>query len=347
MRLFLLSLLMVIGIDISAQTSLQYQAHVPFRTDMVEFSAYIADSSFNEGSHINTSAFWYVEGLNTPVNNGIINVVLNNVPDSVFEGRVENLFVYGYVNGQTLGRLPVYPVPYARFSNKANTATFATSAEFADSAYESRYSDTSKYAYNAWFASRSDSSVHSVNADEAQLADFAVLAQLADRSIRADTAIVSVTSLHSKLSDTATYAHTSGTSQLALSVVPDGVTLSALDGHFTAPVGSFLTRGTSGIVWSVNPQYYASPTDVVIVTTAPVVFPSARWVVSRVAVNYTIVAPVTPTVGQLVTITNGSTSNKVNINATLWSLDTGASYQILPGKSNTLYFDGTNWITIQ
>lgn len=347
MRLFLLSLLAVIGINLSAQTSLQYQAHVPFRAESVEFSAYIADSSFDEGSHINTSAFWYVEGLNTSVNNGIINVVLESIPDSVFGQHEGNLFVYGYVNGQTLGRLPVYPVPYARFSNRANVARVAGRAEIADFANESRYADTAGYAHNAGFSERADSALHAVIADEAGIADVSVLSRLSENSVYADTSKVSLASYHAVNADTANWAHASGTSLVASSVVINGVTLSTLDGNLTAPVGSILTRGSNGIVWSVNPQYYAAPTDIAIVTAVPANLPVARWIVSRVALNYNIVAPTAPVAGQLITVTNGSTANRVNLDATIWTLDTGISYQIAPGGSKTLYFDGTNWIIIQ
>lgn len=347
MRLFLLSLLAVFGINLSAQTSLQYQAHVPFRASSVEFSAYIADSSFDEGSHINATAFWYVEGLATDVNNGIINVVLSDVPDSVFGQNEGNLFVYGYVNGQSLGRLPVYPVPYARFSNRANVAGVAGRAEIADFAYESRYADTAEYARNAGFADRADSSIHAVDADRAGIANVAVVARLAETSIYSDTATFAISAFQSVTSDTANWAHASGTSLVASSVVTNGVTLSALDGGGSAPIGSVLTRGVGGITWSVNPQYRAAPADIAIVTAVPTVLPFARWIVSRVATNYTIVSPTAPVAGTLITITNGSTANRVLLDGAVWPLDNGISYQIAPGVSKTLYFDGTSWIIIQ
>lgn len=345
MRLFLLSLLAVIGINLSAQTSLQYQAHVPFRAESVEFSAYIADSSFDEGSHINTSAFWYVEGLQTSVNNGIINVVLESVPDSVFGQNEGNLFVYGYVNGQSLGRLPVYPVPYSRFSNRAGVARVAARAELADYASESGFADTAGYAHNAGFSNRTDSAVHAVNADEAAYADVAMLSRLSETSVHADTATVAIASFHSVTSDTATWAHNAGSAMIASSVDANGVTLSSLDGHSSAPVGAVLSRGANGIVWSVNPHHYTN--SVAIFTAIPSVLPDARWLVSRVASNYNLVAPTNPVAGQMVTVFNGSTANRVTIDVTTWNLDTPNSFQIGPNLSKTLWFDGTNWVFIQ
>lgn len=347
MRLFLLSLLTVIGINLSAQTSLQYQAHVPFRVESVEFSAYIADSTFNEDSHINASAFWYIEGVTTPVNNGIINVVLESIPDSVFKNHEQNLFVYGYVNGQTLGKLPVFPVPYARFSKWSESAVTSNHAVTAVFATESQYSDTAGFAINAEHSNYTDSATFADNANEAVVAYTAHVAHLSERSILADTAEMSYTSYHSNTSDTSLFAHYADTSFIARSVITNGVTLTVLEGSDTASVGSVLTRGNAGIVWTTNPQYYVNPSDVAIITTVPVTLPSARWIVSRVAVNYTIVAPDSPIAGQLITVTNGSTANRVTIKNSIWNLDTGLTYQIMPNETRTLYFDGTNWITIQ
>ena len=118
MRNFILALLAVVSVSLNAQTSIQFQSHVPVGTATnSKFSAYIADSSFNETSHLNSQAIWFVENVDVTVANGVINVTLENIPNSVFlTADRTNLFVYSYVNGFTVGRLPFQKVPYALVS---------------------------------------------------------------------------------------------------------------------------------------------------------------------------------------------------------------------------------------
>ncbi len=137
MKTFVIALLTLLAVNLTAQTTdLQYQAHVPTGTNSeIKFSAYLADSSFNENSHLNTSAFWYVEEKSITVNNGMINVLLENIADSIFTRNQGNIFVYAYVNGVSLGKLALNKVPYAvssRFSNRAELAQNAISAETAN-----------------------------------------------------------------------------------------------------------------------------------------------------------------------------------------------------------------------
>jgi len=62
MRSLILALVAIFGITVSnAQTDVQFQAHLPFQAREVSFSAYIADSNFDEDSRLNTSALWYVD----------------------------------------------------------------------------------------------------------------------------------------------------------------------------------------------------------------------------------------------------------------------------------------------
>jgi hypothetical protein len=127
---------------------------------------------------------------------------------------------------------------------------------------------------------------------------------------------------------------------------PESVRLSSLEGSSTAPVGSYAVRGTNGISWEVNPQHRTS--SVQIYTAAPTSIPGdTRWVVSRVAVDYNIVSPTNPVVGQLVSIFNGSTANQLTVRAVTWNTDTALDYTIWPNQSRTLWFDGTNWVVVE
>ncbi len=84
MKHVILAILTMIAVTANAQTNIQYQAHAPAGTDInSKFSVYIADSSFDENSHLNSTAFWFRENVNIEVNNGIINYLLENVADNI------------------------------------------------------------------------------------------------------------------------------------------------------------------------------------------------------------------------------------------------------------------------
>jgi hypothetical protein len=129
-------------------------------------------------------------------------------------------------------------------------------------------------------------------------------------------------------------------------VSDEAITLDNLAGNTSATVGSYLTKGTNGISWEVNPQHRTS--SVSIYSVAPASLPNtSRWVVSRVAVDYNLETVQNPIVGQLVTIYNGSTANNVTLLATTWSIDTGLNCLIWAGQSKTLWYNGFNWVVIQ
>lgn len=386
MRQLILAITALFGMTLWAQTDVQFQAHVPFQATEVSFSAYIATESFNEDSRLNTEALWFVENQKTPVSNGMINTVLASIPDSVFLKNEGKIYLYSYVNGQSIGRLPFYRVPYALSANYsfaaeiADVAKFAQDAEFAglaDSAIVSGRADTATFAESANFAGRARRSVFSDTADYAKVATLAMTARSARTAEEAQ---------HALHADTADWAHRSGRSQITNMVDVDGVgtdaiqtdavvsskiapntilsshiaddailanhmsdgsvQLSAIDGGNSATVGSYLTRGVSGISWETNPQHRT--TAVEIYTFAPAQLPnSARWVVSRVAVDYNLAPVTSPIKNQLVTIYNGSTANTVVVDPIRWSIDTGLTCWIYAGESKTLWYNGTNWVVIQ
>jgi hypothetical protein len=356
MRSLVLALVALVGLNLSAQTDVQFQAHVPFTATEVSFSAYIADSSFNEDSRLNSTALWYVEGQVVPVNNSMINTVLRNIPDSIFAGNYGKIYVYSYVNGTPMGRLPFHKLPYAIFANSSEVAGRADVANFAQDAKFSVYADTSDF---------SKESGHSI------LADTATFALNGGHSVNADTALFSFTSQLSRLTtlvDTnGVLTHSLSDGSVTTSKIADGavvgskiydnsienrhvsdeaITLDNLAGNTSATVGSYLTKGTNGISWEVNPQHRTS--SVSIYSVAPASLPNtSRWVVSRVAVDYNLETVQNPIVGQLVTIYNGSTANNVTLLATTWSIDTGLNCLIWAGQSKTLWYNGFQWVVIQ
>lgn len=356
MRSLVLALVALVGINLSAQTDVQFQAHVPFTATEVTFSAYIADSTFNEGSHLNSNALWYVEGKVVPVNNSMINVLLQNIPDSVFKGNFGKIYVYSYVNGTPMGRLPFHKLPYSIFADYSEVAGRADVSNFAQDAKFADYADTADYATNGR---------HSVHADTAT---FAVNG---GHSVNADTSLFSFTSQRSRITEN---VDTNGVSVVSIqnnavvaekiaprSILPghivedaienyhlsdNSVTLNNIAGNSTAAVGSYLTKGTNGISWEVNPQHRT--TSVSIYTVAPASLPNtSRWVVSRVAVDYNLATVQNPVVGQLVTVFNGSTANNITLRATTWSIDTALDLQIWAGQSRTLWFNGFNWVVVE
>ena len=387
MRSFILALVAVFSISVSnAQTDVQFQAHLPFQASEVSFSAYIADSTFNENSHLNTSALWFVEGKVVTAANGMINVVLEDIPTSVFSGNFGKIYVYSYVNGQPLGKLPFHKLPYAliadssEISGRAYVANFAQDARFAEradtatlalQANNSRRADTATFSVTSRHSFTSDTAVYARNSGYAVGADGARLAQEANHSLRADTALYAY---NSGLSSATNFVNTSGVNTLAIQngavvtekIADDGVTadklgvnsvenqhvadnaitLDNIAGNQTAPVGSYLTKGVSGISWELDPQHRT--TSVAIYTVAPAQLPNdSRWVVSRVAVDYNLAGITSPSTGQLVTIYNGSTANTVTLKATTWNIDTGLDLTIFPGSSRTLWYSGTTYVVTQ
>lgn len=387
MRSLILALVALFGLTVAnAQTDVQFQAHLPFTATQVTFSAYIADDTFNEDSHLNTSALWYVEGKVVPATNGMINVLLEDIPTSVFAGNFGKIYVYSYVNGQPLGKLPFHKLPYALIadssdiSGRAYVANFAQDARFAEradtatlalQANNSRRADTATFSVTSRHSFTSDTATYARNAGYAVGADGARLAQEADHAAKSDTALYAY---NAGLSSATNFVNTNGVNTLAIQngavvtekianggvtaaklgvnsvenqhVADNAITLDNIDGNSTAVVGSYLTKGVGGISWELNPQHRT--TSVAVYTVAPAQLPSdSRWVVSRVAVDYNLATVTSPTTGQLVTIYNGSTANTVVVKATTWNIDTGLDLSIWAGNSRTLWYNGFNWVVIQ
>ena len=328
MRYFILALFAMISVNLSAQTNVQYQAHVPNGTpNEIKFSAYIADSSFNENSHLNSQAIWFVEGIDVAVTNGIINVTLTNIPESVFlTGNRSNLYIYSYVNGLTVGKLPFHEVPYALVSKYTLASASSKTSEYSDTA---DYARVARYADSTKFANVSNRSVLS------DLAASAISATKADSAIAAGRAVVSQLANQIKDSILESRHFTNGS-----------VKLPAIDGSDNASVGSYLTKGVSGISWETNPHYRTS--HVTVISSPPSsVANTVRYLVSRVAFDYELNAVTNPQNQQLVTIHNGSTSNLVTLDKATWDLDSPVDVNILAGQSKVLWYNGTNWLVVE
>jgi len=357
MRSIILSLVALVGMNLWAQTTdVQFQAHVPFTATEVSFSAYIADSTFDEGSRLNSKALWYVEGKVTPVNNSMINVVLQNIPDSVFTQNYGKIYVYSYVNGTPMGKLPFHRLPYALHSNHADLAGRSDVSNFAQDAKFAEHADTSDYATNAGRSVRSDSATYSANGGHSVNADTAMFSWTAQRSRITETVDTNGVYNYSIRNGAVTVTKIANGSVVAEKLADNSVenrhvsnnaiTLNNLAGNSTATVGSYVTKGVNGISWAVNPHHRTS--SVAIYTQAPASLPTeSRWVVSRVAVDYNLATVQNPSVGQLVTIYNGSTANVITLKANTWSIDTALDLVIPAGRSNTLWYSGFNWVVIQ
>ena len=341
MRSLVLALVALVGLNLSAQTDVQFQAHVPFTTSEVTFSAYIADSTFNEGSHLNSTALWYVEGQVVPVNNSMINVLLKNIPDSIFAGNYGKIYVYSYVNGTPMGRLPFHKLPYSIFANYSEVAERADVSNFAQDAKFSERADTADFATNGGHSVNADTSLFSFTSQTARLAKDVDTNGVATHAIQNGAVVTS------KISDNTIVASKIGDNAVENRHVSDeAITLDNLAGNTTATVGSYLTKGTNGISWEVNPQHRT--TSVTVYSVAPATLPNtSRWVVSRVAVDYNLVTVTNPVVGQLVTIYNGSTANNITLLATTWNIDTGLNLSIWAGQSRTLWYSGFNWVVVE
>lgn len=207
MRYIIIALSFIFAVNLSAQTNLQYQAHVPGGTPaQSKFSVYLADDTFDENSHLNSNAFWYVENVDVTVSNGIVNYTLSNVPDNILVTNQANIFVYAYVNGQTLGRLPLYKVPYALKSQFATNADLAMNANVAVSATTSQKADTATFARNAGAAVTSTFADSTRISNHSNTSAFADTARAAGKATLSDLATYASTAAHSAKSDTARFA---------------------------------------------------------------------------------------------------------------------------------------------
>jgi hypothetical protein len=391
MRQVFLAIFTLIAVNAFAGTNIQYQAHAPAGTDInSKFSIYIADSTFDETSHLNTSALWYRENVDVEVNNGIINYLIENVADNILiDNYGKKLFVYAYVNGVSLGRLQIRSVPYsllsthsleaaeAKVAGTANKAKIADSAKsaahsvtanssltsnYADSTRVSNHSNTSAFADTARAAGKatlSDLATYASTAAHSAKSDTSIFARDAAHAFDADTSVFALDANHADFASTSAFATNSARSVKAdtatflvdstvtsRNVQRGAINLFALEGGETAPVGSYATRGTNGISWEVNPQHRTN--SVAVYTIAPTVISGdTRWIVSRVAVDYNIIAPTNPSLGQLVSVFNGSTANTVTITHLNWNLDTALNYPIWPNQSRTLWYNGTNWVVVE
>lgn len=391
MRYFILALVALVSFNAFAGTNIQYQAHAPAGTPIdSKLSIYIADTNFDEGSHINSDALWYRENVEIEINNGIINYVIENVADSILiDNYGRRLFVFAYVNGVSLGRLEIRTVPYsllsrysltagesktsnmsnrskladsAKISARSVNADNATNADFADSTTISNRSNTSGFADTARAAGRAtlaDLATYSSTSAHAAKSDTSIFARNSAHAFDADTSVFAYDADHANFASTSAFATNSARSVLADTaktlidnsiehrhLTTESVRLSSLEGSSNAPVGSYVVRGVGGISWEVNPQHRTS--SVTVHTVAPTTIAGdSRWIVSRVAVDYNIVSPTGPSVGQLVTVFNGSTANTVTITHLNWNLDTALNYPIFPNQSRTLWFNGTNWVVVE
>jgi len=357
MRSIILSLVALVGVNLWAQTTdVQFQAHVPFTATEVSFSAYIADSTFDEGSRLNSTALWYVEGKVVPVNNSMINTLLQNIPDSIFIQNYGKIYVYSYVNGQPMGKLPFHKLPYSILSNYSELSGRADVSNFAQDAKFAEHADTSDFSKKSSHATNADSATYSVNGGHSVNADTAVFSWTAERSRITEAVDTNGVANYSIQDGVVTVTKIANGSVVAEKLADNSVenrhvsnnaiTLNNLAGNSTATVGSYVTKGVNGISWEVNPHH--KTTSVMIYTQAPgFLYSNSRWVVSRVAVDYNLAAVRDPSLGQLVTVYNGSTANTVTLKSGVWSIDTALDLVIPAGRSNTLWFDGFNWIVVQ
>lgn len=391
MRQVILAIFTLIAVNAFAGTNIQYQAHAPAGTDInSKFSVYIADSTFDEVSRLNTAALWYRENVDIEINNGIINYLIENVADNILiDNYGKKLFVYAYVNGVSLGRLQIRTVPYALLStyaldaaeakhsetsDKAKladsakisahsvTANSSLTSNYADSTRVSNHSNTSKFADTARAAGKAtlaDLATYASTAAHSAKSDTSIFARDAAHAFDADTSVFAFDADHANFASTSAFATNSARSVLAdtakflvdstitsRNVQRGAINVFALEGGETAQIGSYATRGTNGISWEVNPHHKTS--SVTVHTVAPATLAgNARWVVSRVAVDYNIVSPTGAGLGQLVTIFNGSTANTVTIRNIDWGTDTALDYTIWPNQSRTLWFNGTNWVVVE
>jgi hypothetical protein len=271
----------------------------------------------------------------------MINTVLRNIPDSIFAGNYGKIYVYSYVNGTPMGRLPFHKLPYSIFANYSEVAERADVSNFAQDAKFSERADTADFATNGGHSVNADTSLFSFTSQTARLAKDVDTNGVATHAIQNGAVVTS------KISDNTIVASKIGDNAVENRHVSDNaITLDNIAGNSTASVGSYLTKGTNGISWEVNPQHRTS--SVSIYSVAPSSLPNtSRWVVSRVAVDYNLETITNPVVGQLVTIYNGSTANNITLLATTWNIDTGLNLWIPAGQSRTIWYSGFNWVVVE
>ena len=223
MKQVLLAIFTLIAVNAFAGTNIQYQAHAPAGSPTeAKFSIYIADSSFDENSHLNSNALWYRENENIEINNGIINYLIENVADNILiDNYGKKLFVYAYVDGVSLGRLQIRSVPYSLLSTYSLEAAEAKHSQTSDKAKLSDSSNKSAHAVNAnrsltaeyadstAVSNRSNTSGYSDTsraAGKATLSDLATYASTAAHSAKSDTSFYSLNGNHANYSDTSVFA---------------------------------------------------------------------------------------------------------------------------------------------
>jgi len=224
MRYFILALVAFASFNAFAGTNIQYQAHAPVGSSTAaKFSIYIADSSFDENSHLNSNALWYRENENVEINNGIINYLIDNVADNILiDNYGKKLFVYAYVDGVSLGRLQIRSVPYSLLSTysleaaEAKVAGTANKAKFADSSNKSVHAVNSNHSIRSTYSDTSDVADTSNYSKYSNISDSAISSAYSDlagysansaRSAKSDTAIYALKSGHSFDADTSTFAY--------------------------------------------------------------------------------------------------------------------------------------------
>lgn len=211
MRYFILALVALVSFNAFAGTNIQYQAHAPAGTPIESrLSIYIADSSFDEGSHINSDALWYRENVEIEINNGIINYVIENVADSILIDNYGNrLFVFAYVNGVSLGRLEIRTVPYSLLSRYSLTAGESKTANISNKSKLADSAKISAVAVNANHSTTADLADSSAISNHSNTSGFADTARAAGKSTLADLATYATTSAHAAKSDTSIFARNS------------------------------------------------------------------------------------------------------------------------------------------
>jgi hypothetical protein len=351
MRYFISTLMTLIIMSMTAfgqaPITVQYQAHAnQSNGTAVRFSAYIANETFNETSRLNRDAFWFVEDTLVEVHNGMINIDLADIPFTAFAPssgttREGNIFVYSYINNQPVGRLPINALPYARIASHAISANHAQTARTASRA---TIADTANVALVAVLATNAENARVATIANSATIADVAVVARQSVYSQTADTAGYAFNAGHA---GTATSATVSDYATIAETVIPNTITTESIWGGQSAPIGAFPRKGVSGLEWVSNPCNTSTMVEIHTIIPLFINGHTTRYLVSRVAQDYSLVAPTTPTQNQLLTVYNGATANTVTLNAMTWNIDTGISITLNPSQSSTLWFDGSSWVVVQ
>lgn len=127
--------------------------------------------------------------------------------------------------------------------------------------------------------------------------------------------------------------------------IADGnVTADDISGGTGAQEGQVLTKTGSGLSWTHGGSIAAS--SCAVYSIAPVAINNdTRFVVSKVAMNYQIVAP-TAADGRMITLYNAATANTVTVSASTWQLANGSNIVLTPQQSVTLVHFAGNWYRI-